>query len=57
MPTKTVEIVIDEALEASYSGSRIKDGVWQIVYKPKDFGTNSGDAVYTMPDVIDAGIP
>ncbi len=47
--------MIDEKSPGTYSGCRIVDGVYEVVFKPKGLGTNSSSANEKLGLALDAG--
>lgn len=52
---RTITVLSDPDFKASYCGCRVTDGIFEIIFKPKNLGTNSYSACEDWKKVINEG--
>ena len=53
---QTITVVSDTEFKGTYCGCRVTDGVFEIVFKPNELGTNSYSACDYWKEAITEGI-
>jgi hypothetical protein len=54
--SRKISVVVDENFDGYYSGCRVRDGVYQIVFKPGSFGTNLSGCNQNMLKELDIAL-